>query len=424
MIGRRRRTATATLLLAACVAVGAVAAERSLWYETTDFYCLWSGARLVAAGQDPYNEAIWAGATGGLHPDPRGVLAPSSCPGRYGYPLWTAFTLVPFGILPLPAAAVAWMALSLVATLVGAAASWRASGGGRPMAALFAAIVLSAQPLWLLVISGQLTGIALGLAGVAALALARGRDARAGIAFGLLALKPQLIALSGPALFGWGLIVRRRAALSAAGAVAALLIATLVVLPQWPLEWLAEITGRRTRVTTLLPTAWGLSADLFGTALIAPVLIAAVSAIAWYLARRHAAPVGVACIAVAISVFGTPYAWSYDHLILVLPWAYSLAIAARSVGAARLGLLLGTVTVASLLPWTLYAIAFTRGGETLNALVPALTAILVAAAIGSQPDRSATAASGRPPAPDATTRTPPGRATGRPDPARRRRASG
>ncbi len=410
MIGRRRRTATATLLLAACVALGAVAAERSLWYETTDFYCLWSGARLVVARQDPYDEAVWAAATGGLHPDPRGGLAPSSCPGRYGYPLWTAFVLIPFGIVPLPAAAVAWMVLSLVATLVGAVASWRASGGGRPMAALFAAIVLSAQPLWLLVISGQLTGIALGLAGLAALGLARGRDARAGIAFGLLALKPQLVALAGPALFAWGLIARRRAPLAAAAIVAALLVATLAVSPQWPFEWVAEITGRRTRVTTLLPTAWGLSADLFGTVLVGPVLIAAVTAIAWYLARRRATAVGVACIALAISVFGTPYAWSYDHLVLVLPWAYSLAVAARSVGAARVGLLLGTVAVASVLPWILYAIAFTRGGETLNALVPALTAILVAAAIG---------ASGRPPALDAMTRTSPDRATGRPARARR-----
>ncbi|MDP9246001.1 MAG: DUF2029 domain-containing protein [Chloroflexota bacterium] len=415
MFERRRRTATAALVLAACLALGAVAAERSLWYETTDFYCLWSAARLVAARQDPYDEAIWAAATGGLHPDPRGPLAPSSCAARYSYPLWTAFAMVPIGILSLPAGAVAWMALSLVATVVGAAASWRASGGGRAMTLLFAAIVLTAQPLWLLVISGQLTGIALGLAGVAALQLARGRDASAGVAFGLLALKPQLVALSGPLLVGWGLVARPRAALGAGAVLVTLLVPTLVVSRQWPLEWIAELAGRRLRVASLLPTAWGLSADLFGTVLFAPVLIAAVTGIAWYLARRRATPVGVGCIALAISVFGTPHAWSYDHLVLVLPWAYSLAIAARAAGPARLGLLIGTVAVASLLPWTLYAIAFTRGGETLNALVPAFTAILVAAAIGSQPDRGSSAVSGRPPGLDATTRTPPGRATGRPD---------
>jgi hypothetical protein len=383
VIERRWRIATATGVLLACLAFGAVAASRSLWYETTDFYCLWSGARLVAERQDPYDEAVWARATGGLRPDPRGIQAPTSCPGQYGYPLWTAFALVPFGVLPLPAAAIAWMTASLIATFAGAAAAWRASGGRRAGAALFAAIVLTAQPFWLLVISGQLSGIALGLAGFAVVSLARGKDVRAGVSFGLLALKPQVVALCGPALVLWGLAARPRAALGAIAVVVAMLVATFAVAPGWPLEWLGEITGRRQNVVALLPTAWGLSADIFGTALVAPLLIAAVTVAAWYLARRRATPVGVASIALAISLFGTPYAWSYDHLVLAVPWAHALAIAQRSSGRTRVVLLLATAAVAALLPWTLYAIAFTRGGETLNAIVPALTALLVAAAIGS-----------------------------------------
>ncbi|HEY8731165.1 MAG TPA: glycosyltransferase 87 family protein [Candidatus Limnocylindria bacterium] len=382
MLGRRWRFLTAIGALAACLALGSVAASRSLWYETTDFYCLWSGARLVADRQDPYDEAVWATVTGGLRPDPRGILAPTSCPGRYGYPLWTAFALVPFAALPLPAAAVAWITASLIAAFAGAAASWRAAGGRRAGAALFAAIVLTAQPFWLLLISGQLSGIALGLVGIAALSLAADQDVRAGVSFGLLALKPQLVALCGPALFGWGLATRPRAAVAAAAVVAVMLVSTFAVAPGWPLEWLGEVTGRRRNVVALLPTAWGISADVFGTALVAPLLIAAVTGLAWYLARRRATPVGVGCIALAISIFGTPYAWSYDHLVLVLPWAQTIAIAARSSGSTRIALLLGAAAVASLLPWTLYAIAFTRGGETLNAIVPALTALLVAAAIG------------------------------------------
>jgi len=161
-----------------------------------------------------------------------------------------------------------------------------------------------------------------------------------------------------------------------------MLVSTFAVAPGWPLEWLGGGTGRRRNVVALLPTAWGISADVFGTALVAPLLIAAVTGLAWYLARRRATPVGVGSIALAISLFGTPYAWSYDHLVLVLPWAQTIAIAARSSGSTRIALLLGAAAVASLLPWTLYAIAFTRGGETLNAIVPALTALLVAAAIG------------------------------------------
>jgi len=42
---------------------------------------------------------------------------PSSCPGRYGYPLWTAVVMVPIGALPIELAASAWMAISLGAAL-------------------------------------------------------------------------------------------------------------------------------------------------------------------------------------------------------------------------------------------------------------------------------------------------------------------
>lgn len=378
------RVGAAIAVFGVCVALGTIAASRSSWYEGTDFDCLWSGARLVAERQDPYDEALWVRAAGRPRTDARGDLVPtSSCALRYSYPLWTAVAMVPFGALPLPAAAIAWMTLSLVATAVGAAASWLASDGRRIGAVLFAAIVLTAQPFWLLLISGQLAGIALGLAGLSALWLARHQDVRSGVAFGLLALKPQLIALCGPALFVWGVFARRRAALAAAAVVIALSVVSIAIAPDWPLEWLAELTGRRLRIAALLPTAWGLSADLFGTVLVAPLLIAAVIGAAWSLARRHATPVGVGAIALAISVFGTPHAWSYDHLVLVLPWSHTLAIAARCTGAVRLMLLLGTAAVASLLPWILYALAFSRGTETLNALVPALTALLVAAAIRS-----------------------------------------
>jgi len=48
-----------------------------------------------------------------------------------------------------------------------------------------------------------------------------------------------------------------------------------------------------------------------------------------------------------------------------------------------------TALVGAILPWCLYAIAFARGLETLNALVPALTALVVALAIRVNPDRTA-----------------------------------
>jgi hypothetical protein len=371
----------ALLVVAIAFALATVAASRALWYESTDFFCMWQGARLVATGADPYDESIWREATGGLHPNPAGGETVSSCPGRYGYPLWTALVMLPFGVLPLPLAAVAWMGVSLLAVAIGSAASWRAVGGARNGLPLFVTLVVTAQPLWLLVVYGQITGVMLGLVGLLGLFLARMKEVPAGIALGLLVLKPQIAGILAPVVFLRSFPARPRFALASLLTLGALAIASLIVSPGWPLEWLGELGGRRLRVAGLLPTSWGLSADLFGTQAVALVLIAALVLGVALIVRRTPGHLEFAAIVLPISLFVSPYAWSYDHLVLVFPWALCVATASRLAGSARGALLIATALVGAILPWCLYAIAFTRGLETLNALIPALTALLVAAAI-------------------------------------------
>ena len=379
----------ALLVVAIAFALGAIAASRALWYESTDFFCMWQGARLVASGADPYDESVWRGATGGLYPNPAGGLTPSSCPGRYGYPLWTALVMLPFGILPLPAAAVAWMGVSFLAVAIGSIASWRAVGGARNGLPLFVTVVVTAQPLWLLITYGQITGVMLGIVGLFGLFLARMKDVPAGIALGLLVLKPQIGGAFGALVFLRSFRGRPRFALASLLTLGALAVVSLVVSPGWPLEWLGELGGRRLRVAGLLPTAWGLSADLFGTQLVAPVLVAAVVLGSALILRRMPGHLAFAAVVLPVSLFASPYAWSYDHLVLVFPWAFCIAAAWRVTGAARVALLIMTALVAAILPWTLYGIAFARGLETLNAVIPALTALVVAAAIRLDPDRPA-----------------------------------
>jgi hypothetical protein len=376
----------AAALVAGCVVLGYFAASRALWYETADFFCFWSAGRVVASGGDPYDTGVWAEVTKGLHPDPSGALLASVCPGGFGYPLWTALAFVPVGLLPLPVAATVWAGLSFLAAAIGALAAWLASGGGRRGLPVFAAIVVTAQPLWVLAVGGQLSGVMLGLVGLSALGIARGADSRAGAAFALLALKPQLVGLYGPALFVRAAISRPRFAVAASAAFGAMLIATFAIAPSWPLDWLGQVSGGWAWLgrTSLLATAWGLSADLFGTVALAPVLVLALVAFAYLLARRQGGLLAFAAIALPISVFASPYAWSYDQLVLVFPWAVTLAVAFRSAAPRRPVLMIATAAVASALPWALYAIAFQRGVETLNALVPAFTALLVAAALGGE----------------------------------------
>ena len=385
-----RRLATAALVVVVLCVVGFVAAVGSHWYETGDLFCLWHGARLSAAGKDPYRAATWLAATAGLYPDVRGGLRPSACPASYAYPLLTAVAMWPLGMLPLPLAAMAWMALAVGGAIAGTAWSWRAFGGTRRGAPLLAAAAFSSQPFWVLLVGGgQITGFALGAAGLAVLLLARGGVFAGSAALAALALKPQLAFVVGALVAMRGLRERRAALVAGAAVVLLPLIAvSLLVLPTWPGEWLHELTARRLGVAYLLPTAWGLAASVVGnTAWGAVAVLVVVAAIAALLAHRRVSDADLVAIGLPLSLFATPYAWSYDYLVLVVPWAAVLAYADRSTARTRWPLTIATLAVATLLPWSLYAVAFSRGDEALTAVVPALTALLVALAIRLRPPR-------------------------------------
>ena len=130
---------------------------------------------------------------------------------------------------------------------------------------------------------------------------------------------------------------------------------------------------------TLLPTAWGFSADVFGNALWGIVLCAILIA-ACALTARNVDALSLLALSTSLSLVVTPYAWSYDFLVLACPWAFVLARVAHARPAQAFALRASVAAVSSLLPWLLYAVAFGRGGETLSVLVPAATALLVAAA--------------------------------------------
>lgn len=379
----------AAIIVALLLLAGAIAARGAEWYQSSDFFCLYQGSRSLVVGQDPYDELWWHSVTGGVYPLPtfaHGAMGSSSCPGRYGYPLWTAVALLPLGLVPLEVAAALWASLGIGATLFGLAATWRAVRGPRRLAMLYAVLVIASQPFWILLISGQLSGIELGLAGALVLALASRRESAAGIAAAALALKPQVVAFTIPALAVSALLRRRASFLGAAIATGLVMILVPVAfVPRWPLEWLNELVVRRLRVSAMLPTAWGLSADVFGNATLGIALVAAVLAtVGLVLGARRPSALEVAVLSLPLSLFVSPYVWTYDYLVLAVPWAFLLA-RAPSGGVGRVAALLCIAALATLLPWGLYAVAFTRGAETLSAVVPALTAVAVAVAIRRTP---------------------------------------
>jgi hypothetical protein len=382
MTSERVRTARLAAIVLVLLVAGAAAARSNLYYQATDFFCLYHGARSLVVGHDPYDEAWWKEVTGGLYPDPSGHLVPSSCPGRYGYPLWTAVVMLPIGALPIELAASAWMAISLGAALAGAWLAWLAVRGPARLAPLYAILLVTAQPLWLLVIYGQITGVMLGLAGLFAMLVARGRAA-AGAALAGLALKPQTVALAIPAIALRALALRRWRLLAVAiGTGAAMVVVPMLFLPGWIFEWLDELVVRRARVAVFLPTAWGFAADVLGNAALGALLVAAVAIGCWLLVRRSRVDdIGLFALTLPLSLFATPYAWSYDFLVLFVSYAFVMASAGGAPPRTRTWLMVAAVALAGPVQWLLYTVAFPRGNETVSAVVTAATALLVAAAL-------------------------------------------
>lgn len=382
MTSERVRTARLAAIVLVLLVAGAAAARSNLYYQATDFFCLYHGARSLVVGHDPYDEAWWKEVTGGLYPDPSGHLVPSSCPGRYGYPLWTAVVMLPIGALPIEVAASAWMAISLGATLAGAWWAWLAVRGPARLAPLYGILLVTAQPLWLLVIYGQITGVMLGLAGLFALLVARG-GAAAGAVLAGLALKPQTVALAIPAIALRALALRRWRTLAVAiGTGVAMVVVPMLFLPGWIFEWLDELVVRRARVAVFLPTAWGFAADVLGNAALGALLVATVVISCWFLVRRSRVDdVGLFALTLPLSLFATPYAWSYDFLVLFVSYAFVLARADGAPLRTRTWLTVAAVALAGPVQWLLYTVAFPRGNETVSAVVTAATALLVAAAL-------------------------------------------
>lgn len=384
MSPRTGATALAALL-AGSLLVGAFAVSLQD-YRLQDFDCLRGAAVLVLGGRDPYDPPTWIAATG-LPGTTDAAPRRTSCLGRrFAYPLWTALALVPFTLIPYPATAALWVALNLAAALGGTLLALRAVGGSWRAAPLALAVVVASQPLVITVQSGQIDGLEAGLIGFAAWALARRREGWAGAALALALMKPQLLAMTAPAVTIRALATRRsRLLVTLALGGGALLALSLAVRPGWVAPWLEETTGVRLGIARLLPTAWGFAADVTGTAAWGLALVAALVATVARLARGHGGPAELIALSTAVSLVATPHAWSYDHLVLAPAWAMLVARAApQQTGSGRGPLLVAVIVSASVLPWSLYAVGQARGIETWSAIVPAVTAFALVGAMRLQ----------------------------------------
>ncbi|HUQ16593.1 MAG TPA: hypothetical protein VM070_02280, partial [Candidatus Saccharimonadales bacterium] len=247
---------------------------------------------------------------------------------------------------------------------------------------LLAALVVASQPFWLLLVGGQITGLLLGLAGLATAALSRGRARAAGALIGALVLKPQLVLFLLPGLVLALPAARRRLLSGLVGVLAVFGAVAFARDPGWLGPWIGEVTDRTAGLTPRLATLWGFAADVLGAAAWAvPLLVLCAVGAALLVRGRALTPAVWVALLIPWSLAAAPHAWSYDHLLLVVPWAATLACVSRLAGRRRLLILLLLGVCASGLPWLLYVVAFARGQETLSVAVPVASLFLAAYAI-------------------------------------------
>lgn len=344
------------------------AARREALLGHSDFSYIWAGPRTILDGGDPYDAASWATSVARLDTEP------FEDPAVYSYAPHVALALLPLGALPLTVAGALWAWGGLALAIIALRALLRASLAGQPVASVAAGLALTiSQPAVISFSTGQWSHLL--LAASAGLALAFGRRQGQGALAAALTAKPQLFALSLPAIVvaAWSRGRRRLARTIAVAAIVPPLLA-FAVRPAWWISWVTEVPVARSlepNITTVLAATRELGT--LGAVLTGLLLLGCAT---WALASGPRSRAWLA-LWLAFGVLAAPYARSYDHLLLLVP----VVIAGAGLPGRAGGL--GVLAVAVLLivgSWAMMLIvAPPRGSESYSAAIAVAGFALVAA---------------------------------------------
>jgi hypothetical protein len=270
------------------------------------------------------------------------------------------------------------MVLLLGGTASGIVLLARAAGLEPRRALLFAAITLGSQPAWLTALTSQYGGVDLAALGLLALPRTVAQPGRFSLGLLLLSLKPHIAPFV--------MLERARAATPRALALAAaiivgLVLASLLIQPSWPAEWLNELVGHRAAISTTTPTMYGFITWVSGRAeLGVAVVLLALGAFVLGLRGAHIDDSGDrVAVALTAGLLAVPYLSSGDPIVLAAAWCAIL----RRAGPRSIGLVLALIGVADLVPWVLYVMRepVAPPGDIRNALELPISAALLAIAL-------------------------------------------
>jgi Gpi18-like mannosyltransferase len=289
----------------------------------TDFSSFWMSAKLILQGKSPYDIVAWGQ---GFQRFSLGYLLTPV----FLYPLPLALLLTPLGWLPFQSAYIVWVTFSLLMIL--ASMVFLLSLETNPRRKLFFVPLLIEmmlfRPTILTLTQGQVSGLFLFVLALCAFLFQKGKWFWGGFLLGLLALKPNLGLILIVLVGIWLLLNKKWMALC--GTLVSgifLLIAGLIYNPAWVTQYLHVGSTKLSQTFGGSPTVWGLGALISHNQIKTTLILGSLAGLLilfgffWSILRAHAVlrPVSVLALAVSVTLLVTPYTWTYDQLLLILP---------------------------------------------------------------------------------------------------------
>ena len=344
------------------LAVFGVLDYRDRIVNSSDFAVIWSGARTIVEGGDPYVASSYLETL-------RRYGAPQTEIDVYTYAPWVAFALFPVALLPLQVASFVWTFGTLAAGVVAMRSLLSAYAPSIPATwGLFSFALVASQPGMATLFMGQWGFLLVGATAVLVLGL-RSSDWITAMAAGVLLAKPQLFIFAGWAYLRAALARGRGSLLAVAVLIVGVILGATAFLRLGDLSaWVTHVAARRVEDLTA-PTVPMVLRDMLGP--IGALLAVGMLMVA-ILGGLRFGPRTDAFLAVwlALSILFAPYSRSYDQIVLVVPLIITTGVlAARSPQTAirfatlsTAGFVLGSII--------LYGVAAAREREDTSALIP------------------------------------------------------
>ena len=300
-----------------------------------DFLPFWLAGRMIVNGENPYDAGQWSA---GYSQYENSLLVNPA----FLYPLPLAQAFAPLGLLPMRNAYIVWVTISelmILASLSSLLLMDKSEHAKLIFVPILAGLALF-RPTILTLTQGQVSVLFLfGLTGIA-LSWQRQRWFLGGLLLGLLALKPNLGAPLIALLAAWLLLNQHwRALLGTLVSGIVLLIAGLIYDPAWVAQYWHVGGNKLAGTFGGSPTVWGLGALISHNNLTTTLLIGGFGALiiligffrVILLPHTTMSPLSILSLAVCVTLLVTPYTWTYDQLLLLLP------VVAVTLGLDRMG---------------------------------------------------------------------------------------